>query len=76
MYKYTVEAMPGFKAKTVGDTSILYRIKRQDTSLAVGKKGRSEIIRTNLEYDEAVAQAKIFNDKEGSSRIMESQEGF
>ena len=62
MYKYTVETMPGFKAKTVGDTSVKYRIKRQDTSLAVGKKGRSEIIRTNLEYDAAVAQVKIFND--------------
>ena len=62
LYKYTVETMPGMKAKTVGDTSVKYRIKRQDTSLAVGKKGRSEIIRTNLEYDAAVAQVKIFND--------------
>ena len=71
MYIYTVETMPGFKAKTVGDTTVMYRIKRQDTSLTVGKKGRSEIIRTNLEYDEAMAQIKIFNDKEKASQMVE-----
>ena len=73
MYIYTVQAMPGQKAKFDGDPSIKYQVKRQNTALKTGQKGRSEIIRTNLEYDEAIAVIKIFNDKEGESQIRRDE---
>ncbi len=73
MYIYTVQAMPGQKAKFEGDPSIKYQVKRQNTSLKTGQKGRSEIIRTNLDYDAAVAVIKIFNDKEGESQIRKNE---
>jgi hypothetical protein len=74
MYIYTVLPMPGQKAKFDGDPSIKYQIKRQNTYLEVGKKGRSEIIRTNLDYEAAIAQAKTFSDKEEASRIIKESE--
>jgi hypothetical protein len=73
MYIYTVQAMPGQKAKFDGDPSIKYQVKRQNTSLKTGQKGRSEIIRTNLDYDAAIAVIKIFNDKEGESQIRKGE---
>ena len=73
MYIYTVQAMPGQKAKFEGDPSIKYQVKRQNTSLKTGQKGRSEIIRTNLDYEDAVAVIKIFNDKEGESQIRKGE---
>jgi hypothetical protein len=73
MYIYTVQAMPGQKAKFDGDPSIKYQVKRQNTSLKTGQKGRSEIIRTNLEYEAAMAVIKIFNDKEGESQIRKGE---
>lgn len=73
MYIYTVQAMPGQKAKFDGDPSIKYQVKRQNTSLKTGQKGRSEIIRTNLDYEDAIAVIKIFNDKEGESQIRKSE---
>ncbi|HEX8634119.1 MAG TPA: hypothetical protein VEZ40_10290 [Pyrinomonadaceae bacterium] len=73
MYIYTVQAMPGQKAKFDGDPSIKYQVKRQNTSLKTGQKGRSEIIRTNLDYDAAVAVIKIFNDKEGESQVRKGE---
>ena len=73
MYIYTVQAMPGQKAKFDGDPSIKYQVKRQNTSLKTGQKGRSEIIRTNLDYDAAIAVIKIFNDKEGESQIRKDE---
>ena len=60
--------MPGQKAKSEGDTSIKYQIKRVDDSIAVSKKGRNAIIRTNLEYDAAVALIKGFNGMEKNSQ--------
>ncbi|HKG13112.1 MAG TPA: hypothetical protein VKB12_07225 [Pyrinomonadaceae bacterium] len=60
--------MPGQKAKFEGDTSVKYRVKRLDDSIQVGKKGRTEIIRDNLEYDEALELIKGFNDMEGKSQ--------
>ncbi|HZH89733.1 MAG TPA: hypothetical protein VEX70_03830 [Pyrinomonadaceae bacterium] len=73
MYIYTVQAMPGQKAKFEGDPSIKYQVKRQNTSLKTGQKGRSEIIRTNLDYEAAVAVIKIFNDKEGESQTRKDE---
>jgi hypothetical protein len=73
MYIYTVQPMPGQKAKFDGDPSIKYQIKRQNTSLKTGQKGRSEIIRTNLDYEDAVAVIKNFNDKEEASQIRKDE---
>ena len=68
MYIYTIHAMPGQKAKFEGDPSIKYRVKRVNDSIAVAKKGRSEIIRENLEYAEAVELVNGFNSVEGKSQ--------
>jgi len=68
MFIYTIQTMPGQKAKFEGDTSVKYRVKRLDDSIQVGKKGRTEIIRDNLEYDEALELIKGFNDMEGKSQ--------
>lgn len=68
MFIYSIQAMPGQKAKFEGDTSIKYRIKRVDDSIGVGKKGRSEIIRDNLEYNEAIELISGFNVMEGKSQ--------
>lgn len=73
MFIYTMQPMPGQKAKVEGDTSIKYRIKRVDDSLATGKKGRSEIIRENLEYAEAVRLVEGFNRMEGKSQGMREE---
>lgn len=73
MFIYTIQPMPGQKAKVEGDTSIKYRIKRMDDSLAPGKKGRSEIIRENLEYDEAVRLIEGFNNMEGKSQTRREE---
>ena len=73
MYIYTVQAMPGQKAKFEGDTSVKYQIKRVNTDIAASKKGRSEIIRTNLEYEDAVRLTEGFNDKEGKSQSIREE---
>jgi hypothetical protein len=73
MFIYTVQAMPGQKAKFEGDTSIKYRVKRVDDSIPVSKKGRSEIIRENLEYDEAIALINGFNTMEGKSQAIREE---
>ena len=73
MYIYTVQAMPGQKAKFEGDTSIKYRVKRLDDSIPISKKGRTEIIRDNLEYDEAMELIKGFNSMEGKSQNMRDE---
>lgn len=73
MYIYTIQAMPGQKAKFEGDTSIKYRIRRVDDSIAVTKKGRSEVIRENLEYAEAVELINGFNNMEGKSQIIREE---
>jgi hypothetical protein len=70
MYIYTVEAMPGQKAKVEGDTTIKYRVKRLNDSIPKAKKGRTEIIRDNLEYDEAMRLIEGFNNMEGKSQNM------
>jgi hypothetical protein len=73
MFIYTVQAMPGQKAKVEGDTSIKYRVKRVDDSIPVSKKGRSEIIRDNLEYAEAMELINRFNNLEGKSQEMRNE---
>ena len=66
MYIYTMQAMPGYKAKFEGDTSVKYRIRRRHTS-AVKQKESTAVIRTDLGYPEATALVKSFNDKERES---------
>lgn len=73
MFIYTVQPMPGQKAKFEGDTSIKYRVKRVDDSIPVGKKGRSQIIRDNLEYDQAMELINGFNGMEGKSQAIREQ---
>ena len=73
MFIYTVQPMPGQKAKFEGDTSIKYRIKRVDDSIPVSKKGRTEIIRDNLDYDEAMKLIEGFNSMEGKSQVMRDE---
>jgi hypothetical protein len=73
MYIYTIQAMPGQKAKFEGDTSIKYRIKRVNDSISISKKGRTEIIRDNLEYEEALELIKGFNSMEGKSQDIRSE---
>jgi hypothetical protein len=70
MYIYTIQAMPGQRAKFEGDPSIKYRVRRVNDSIAVAKKGRSEVIRENLEYAEAVELVNGFNNVEGKSQVM------
>jgi hypothetical protein len=73
MYIYTVEPMPGQKAKFEGDPSIRYRVKRLNDSIAVSKKGRAEIIRENLEYGEAIEMVNGFNGMESKSQIIRDE---
>lgn len=73
MFIYTIHPMQGQKAKYEGDTSIKYRVKRVDDSIAVSKKGRSEFIRDNLEYEEAMELINGFNSMEGKSQGMRDE---
>ena len=73
MFIYTVQAMPGQKAKFEGDTSIKYRVKRVDDSIPVSKKGRSEIIRENLEYAQAIELINGFNGMEVKSQAFRNE---
>jgi hypothetical protein len=73
MYIYTIQAMPGQKAKFEGDTSIKYRVKRLNDAIAVSKKGRTEIIRDNLEYDAAMELIQGFNGMEGKSQDIRAE---
>jgi hypothetical protein len=74
MYIYKIELMPGYKATSASDTSGKYQIRRYRADTSVKDKKHREIIRTNLDYDEAMAQIKIFNDKEGASRRVNEPE--
>lgn len=70
MYIYTIEAMPGRKAKFEGDTSVKYNVRRKYTSASDDRKNRTDVIRTDLDYSEATALAAKFNDKERESRAI------
>jgi hypothetical protein len=71
MYIYTVEAMKGQKGKD--GTPIKYQVKRVDESIPKAKKGRSEIIRDNLEYEDAIKLIDGFNDMEGKSQVKREE---
>lgn len=73
MFIYTIQTMPGQKAKFEGDPSVKYRVKRVNDSLSPTGKGRSEIIRENLEYEEAMALINGFNNMEGKSQVMRNE---
>jgi hypothetical protein len=72
MYIYTMQAMPGQKAKFDGDTSVKYRIRRRHTS-AAKQKDSTAVIRTDLSYAEATALVKRFNDKERESLAIKKK---
>jgi hypothetical protein len=73
MFIYTIQPMPGQRAKFEGDTSIKYRVKRVDDSIPASKKGRSEFIRDNLDYGEAVELINGFNAMEGRSQVIRDE---
>ena len=76
MYVYTLQAMPGYKAQFDGDTSVQYRVRRKHTTasanFSANNKSRIDDIRTDLDYTEATAMVKRFNDKERESRALKS----
>ena len=74
MFIYTVRPMPGQKAKSEGDPSIKYQVRRVNTDIPANKSGHSVIIRTNLAYDAAMALIEKFNDMEGKSQTMREEE--
>jgi hypothetical protein len=73
MYIYTVQAMPGFKAKFDGDPSINYRVRRTNTSPSAKDKSRTDVIRTELGFTEATELVKRFNDKEHDARAVRNE---
>lgn len=75
MYVYTMQAMPGCKAKFEGDTSAKYMIRRKHTSASASHKSTTAVIRTDLDYAEATALVKRFNDKERESRSAKDKYG-
>lgn len=68
MYIYTLQAMPGCKAKFDGDTSVKYQVRRRLTAASTKAKSSTAVIRTDMDYTEGTALIKIFNDKERESR--------
>lgn len=73
MYKYTIKPMPGQKAKFEGDTSIKYQIIRHNTDVASKHKTLTDVIKPNLDYDEAIAIIKVFNDKEQATQVRRDE---
>jgi hypothetical protein len=73
MYRYTIKPMPGQKAKFEGDTSVKYRVIRHNTDVVSKHKTLTDIIKTNLDYDEAMAIIKIFNDKEQGTQLRRDE---
>ncbi|MDT7687756.1 MAG: hypothetical protein QOJ70_2662 [Acidobacteriota bacterium] len=71
MYIYTLQAMPGYKAKFEGDTSVKYKVRRENTS-AAKDKCRTDI-RTDLSYPDAAALVTRFNDKEREARSINKE---
>jgi hypothetical protein len=76
MYIYTMQAMPGCKAKFDGDTSVTYRVRRKHTSASARHQSTTAVIRTDLGYAEATALVKTFNDKERDSRSLKEAHGL
>jgi hypothetical protein len=74
MYIYTLQTMPGYKAKFEGDTTVKYKIRRENTS-AAKDKSRTDI-RTDLNYPDAAAMVVKFNDKERESRTNNKEAAY
>ena len=68
MYLYTMQTMPGHKAKFDGDTSVKYQIKRKHTPAPSNHKSSTVVIRTDLGYSEATETVKRFTDNERQAR--------
>jgi hypothetical protein len=75
LYIYTVQAMPGCKAKFDGDTSVKYMVRRKHTPASASHKTTTAVIRTDLNYTEATALVERFNDKERESRAVKGEYG-
>lgn len=75
MYIYTIQAMPGCKARFEGDTSVKYRVRRKHTAASASQKSVTAVIRTDLNYTEAAELIKRFNDKERESRSTRNEYG-
>ena len=73
MYIYTVQAMPGSKAKFDGDTSVRYRVSRKNTAVSAKDKTITAVIRTDMGYTEATALVERFNVKERESRAIKRE---
>ena len=73
MYIYTVQAMPGCKAKFDGDTSVKYMVRRKHTAATAKDKSQTAVIRTDMAYTEATALVERFNDKERESRAIRNE---
>lgn len=73
MYIYSIQAMPGRKAKFDGDTSVQYRVRRTHTSTSARDKNLTVVIRTDLGYEAATALVERFNDKERESRSIRNE---
>lgn len=76
MYSYTIQAMPGCKAKFDGDTSIKYRVRRKHISTSASHKSTTDVIRTDLGYTDAAAMVKKFNDKELEARAIKKEKDY
>ncbi|HYO63773.1 MAG TPA: hypothetical protein VER08_09100 [Pyrinomonadaceae bacterium] len=74
MYFYTMQAMPGEKAKFDGDTSVKYQIKRKHTPAPPDHKSVTVVIRTGLGYSEAAELVKRFNEQERERRAIKREE--
>lgn len=73
MYRYTIKPMPGQKAKFEGDASIKYQVIRHNSGVASKHKTLTDIIKTNLDYDDAIAIIKVFNDKEQATQVRRDE---
>jgi hypothetical protein len=73
MYFYTMQAMPGYKAKFDGDTSVKYQIKRKHTPATSNHKSTTVVIRTDVGYSEATEMVKRFTDKEQEAQAIKDE---
>ena len=73
MYVYTIQAMPGSKAKFDGDTSVKYQVRRKHIAAPAQAKSSTVVIRTDMDYTEATALVERFNNKELESRAIKNK---
>jgi hypothetical protein len=75
MYLYTMQAMPGYKAQFEGDTSVRYKIRRENTS-ASAKTKKCTDIRLDLGYVQAAELVNKFNAKEREALAISREKDF